>query len=190
MISFDNLLAASKICRLESNVDIYVRITPYTSLDHRIYMWYQNTFFYTKWYTVTVLCIGRNCKWNAHYLCLIASFHLAVGSNQYLAKKYCSTKHILTWNTIYHTELPGYQYRRAKLKIGVVIHPCYFSFIYNINANTSSWLHRMTCSDMAQGNDRDNKSNTEKKKKKHSEGRHIEFIFTNIGCYHGHHLKT
>ena len=43
---------------------------------------------------------------------------------------------------------------------------------------------------MAQGNDRDNKSNTEKKKKKHSEGRHIEFIFTNIGCYHDHHLKT
>ena len=99
LISFDNLLAASKICRLESNVDIYVRITPYTSLHHRIYMWYQNTFFYTKWYTVTVLCIGRNCKWNAHYLCLIASFHLAVGSNQYLVKN------IVLKNTYQH-EIP------------------------------------------------------------------------------------
>ena len=33
------------------------------------------------------------------------------------------------------------------------------------------------------------KSSTEEKRE-HTEGRHIEFIFTNIGCYHDHHLKA
>ena len=44
--------------------------------------------------------------------------------------------------------------------------------------------------DAAQGNDRDNKKQYGRRGRRIEKGRHIEFIFTNIGCYHDHHLKA